>query len=216
MSDNRGVLVIGSDAVLTGDVKGARLVEVFGALDGGVEAGDLTVREGGRLKGTVKTNTSTIEGTLDGDVRVQQLISIKSTGSVSGNVKYGRLAMEEGANLAASVRNVPPSLAGDLDLSVAKGRTVRITTADITAIDPDDTAEDLTFTVSNVSGGMITQSGAPGLAVETFTQADLEAGRVHFAHDGSIASAASFNVVVMDHAGATSGKPQTVKVAVKA
>jgi cytoskeletal protein CcmA (bactofilin family) len=216
MSDNRGVLVIGSDAVLTGDVKGARQVDVYGTLNGGVEAGDLTVREGGLLKGTVKTDTSTIEGTLDGEVRVQQLISIKSTGSVSGNVKYGRLAMEEGANLAATVRNVPPSLAGDLDLSVNRGRSVRITTADITAIDPDDTADALTFSVSNVSGGMITQSGAPGLPVSTFTQADLEAGRVHFAHDGSQASAAAFNVVVTDHAGATSGAAQTVKVAVRA
>ncbi len=216
MSDNRGVLVIGSDAVLTGDVKGARQVDIYGTLNGGVEAGDLTVREGGRLKGTVKTDTSTVEGIVDGEVRVQQLISIKSTGSVSGNVKYGRLAMEEGASLAARVRNVPPSLAGDLDLSVNRGRSVRITTADITAIDPDDSADALTFSVSDLSGGMITQSGAPGLAIGTFTQAELEAGRIHFAHDGGQADAASFNIVVTDHAGATSGRPQTVKVAVRA
>ena len=215
MSDNRGVLVIGSDAVLTGNVRGARQVEVYGILNGGVEAGDLTVRDGGRLKGTVKTETSTIEGMLEGDVRVQQLISIKSTGTVTGNVKYGRLAMEEGANLSASVRNVPPSIAGDLDLTVAKGRTVRITTADLTAIDPDDTPDALTFKVSALSGGMITQTGAPGLAVETFTQSDLEKGRVHFAHDGSDAATASFNVIVADDDGATSGPAQTVKVAVR-
>jgi cytoskeletal protein CcmA (bactofilin family) len=185
-------------------------------LNGGVDAGDLTVREGGRLKGTVRTDTSTVEGTLEGDVRVQQLISIKNSGSVSGHVKYGRLAMEEGASLAASVRNIPPSIAGDLDVTVNRGRTVRITTADLTAIDPDDAAEALTFKVSNVTGGMITQTGAPGLSVETFTQADLEAGRVHFAHDGSVSDTASFNVVVTDDDGASSGAAQTVMVAVRA
>ena len=215
MSGNSGVLVLGSDAVLTGDVKGAKQVEIYGVLNGGVEAGDLTVREGGHLKGSVRSDTSTVEGTLEGDVRVQQLITIKHSGSVSGHVKYGRLAMEEGASLAASVRNVPPSLGGDLDLTVSRGRTVRITPADLTAIDPDDTAATLTFNVSNVSGGMITQSGAPGLAVQTFTQADLEAGRVHFAHDGIAAGIAGFNVIVTDKAGASSGAAQSVKVAVR-
>ena len=215
MSSNSGVLVIGSDAVLTGDVKGARQVEVYGTINGGVQAGDVTVREGGRLKGTVRSDTSTVEGTLEGDVRVQQLISIKNSGNVSGHVKYGRLAMEEGANLAASVRNIPPSIAGDLDVTVDRSRSVRLTPADLTAIDPDDTADSLTFKVSNVTGGMITQSGAPGLSVETFTQADLEAGRVYFAHDGSSGASASFNTIVTDHAGATSGPAQTVKVAVR-
>ena len=216
MAENTGVLVIGSDAVLTGSVKGARRVEVYGTVDGGLQSGDVTVRPGGLVSGWIKSDTSTVEGTLKGDVRVQQLISIKATGNVTGNVKYGRLAMEEGAELAASVRNVPPSISGDLDLSVARGRTVRITPADLSAIDPDDAPGALTFQVSNVSGGMITQSGAPGLSVDTFTQADLLAGRVHFAHDGSAADTGGFDVIVSDGDGATSGAAQSVKVAVRA
>ncbi|MEQ1669639.1 MAG: polymer-forming cytoskeletal protein, partial [Hyphomicrobium sp.] len=118
MSDNNGVLVIGSEAVLTGTVSGARRVEVYGTIDGGVAAGDVTVRDGGKVSGWIKSDTSTVEGVLKGDVRVQQLITIRATGNVSGNVKYGRLAMDEGAELAASVRNVPPSSGGDLDLAV--------------------------------------------------------------------------------------------------
>lgn len=215
MSDNNGVLVIGSEAVLTGTVSGARRVEVYGTIDGGVAAGDVTVRDGGRLTGWVKSDTSTVEGVLQGDVRVQQLITIRASGTVSGNVKYGRLAMDEGAELAASVRNVPPSIGGDLDLSVGRGRSVRITPADLSAIDPDDAPASLTFKVSNVTGGMITQTGAPGLAVETFTQADLLAGRVHYAHDGSEAAVSQFEVIVTDAAGDTSGRPQTVRVAVR-
>lgn len=216
MADTTGVLVIGADAVLTGDVKGAKAVEIYGVVDGGVSAGDVTVRQGGKLNGWIKSDTSTVEGVLKGDVRVQQLITIRSTGSVEGNVKYGRLAMDEGAELTASVRNVPPSLGGDLDVTVKRGRTVKITPSDLKAIDPDDAPDALTFKVSNVIGGMITQSGAPGLSVDTFTQADLNAGRVYFAHDGSGADRASFQVVVSDDDGATSGAAQTVNVAVQA
>lgn len=216
MSDNTGVLVIGADAILTGNVKGAKRVEVFGVVEGGISAGDVTVRQGGTLNGWIKSDTSTVEGTLKGDVRVQQLISIRSTGSVEGNVKYGRLVMDEGADLTASVRNVPPSLEGDLDLTVKRGRTVKITPADLSAVDPDDAPDALTFNVSNVAGGMVTQSGAPGLAVDTFTQADLNAGRVYFVHDGSNVERASFDVSVSDDDGATSGAAQTVNVAVQA
>ena len=216
MADTRGVLIIGSDAVLKGDVKNARRVEVHGYVEGGVAASDVVVHDGGRLFGSVKSDTAEVRGTLQGEVRVQNLISLKSTGSVTGNVKYGRLSMEEGAELTASVRNIPPSISGDLDLTVNKGRSVRITLADLSALDPDDKAADLTFSVSNARGGFVTQSGAPGLAVETFTQADLEGGRVHFAHDGGTAATASFDIVVADDDGATSGPAKTVHVAVRA
>jgi cytoskeletal protein CcmA (bactofilin family) len=87
ISDNSGVLVIGADAVLTGDVNGARRVEVYGTVDGGIAAGDVTVRQGGQLTGWIKSDTSTVEGVLSGDVRVQHLITNRTTGSVKGNVK---------------------------------------------------------------------------------------------------------------------------------
>ncbi|MES0403790.1 MAG: cadherin-like domain-containing protein, partial [Hyphomicrobium sp.] len=51
--------------------------------------------------------------------------------------------------------------------------------------------------------------------VATFTQADLERGSVLFLHDGTDTPDASFDVVVADKAGATSGAAQTVKVAVR-
>ena len=153
---------------------------------------------------------------LQGDVRIKNLISIKNSGSVHGNVKYGRLAMEEGADLTAQVRNVPPTLAGDLDIAVDKGRSVRITLDDLNAVDPDDKPENLIFTVSNTANGFVALAAAPATPVVNFTQADLEGGRVVFAHDGTNTQTANFDVIVADHAGAMSGGPQTVKVAVRA
>lgn len=214
MAENSGVLVIGADTVLTGDVRGARRVEVYGTIEGSIAAGEVAVRQGGVVKGGVIADTSTVEGELSGDVRIRELISIKSSGAVAGKVKYGRLAMEEGAELAASVRNMPPSIGGDLDLSVRKGRPVRITLADLSAVDPDDAPASLAFKVSNASGGKVAKAGAESIATETFTQADLLAGRVLFVHDGGEAQTAQFDVMVSDASGATSGDPQTVRVAV--
>lgn len=212
MSDKRGVLIIGDGAVLKGEVRNCREMEIHGDVEGYVEAGKVVIQPNGRLYGTIKAEAAEIAGQLHGDARVKQLITIRSSGSVAGNLKYGRLAMDEGAELAASVRNVPPTIAGDLDLTVSRGRTVRITTADLTAFDPDDKPQHLTFSVSNAANGYIALSGAPATS---FTQADLAEGRVFFAHDGTGGDTARFEVIVADLQGATSGAAQIVNVAVR-
>ena len=215
MSDNRGLLIIGEGAVLKGDVKSGRRVEIWGYVEGGVTASEVVVQEGGKLFGQVKSDSAEVRGTLQGDVRVQQLIAIKSTGVASGHIKYGRMSMEEGGELIANVRNIPPSIGGDLDLTVSKGRAVRITLADLNALDPDNKPEDLTFEISNTANGFVTLDTMPKQPVSTFSQADLESGRVYFAHDGSEAATAKFDVTVTDLSGASSGVAKTVNVAVR-
>jgi hypothetical protein len=122
-------------------------------------------------------------------------MNVRSTGCVTGNVQYGRLAMELGGDLSAELRNVPPTIGGDLDLAVPKGRSVRLTL--------------------QARNGRVALSDEPDRSVETFTQADLERGSVMFLHDGTETLSASFDVVVADKGGATSGAAQTVKVAVR-
>jgi cytoskeletal protein CcmA (bactofilin family) len=216
MADTRGVLILGEGAVLKGQVTNGRRVEVWGYVEGGVTAAELVVQEGGKVFGNVRTDTAEVRGTLQGDVRVQQLFSLKSTGTAAGKIKYGRITMEEGAELSAHVRNIPPAIAGDLDLCVDKGRSVRITLADLNAVDPDDRPEDLTFSVSNAHGGFVFLAQAPDAAAATFSQADLAGGQVYFSHDGSDASKAQFDIAVTDAAGASSGPAKTVNVAVRA
>ena len=213
---HQGILVVREDTIIKGEIRNCRQMEVYGYVEGDVAADKLLIHPSGQCYGTVKTESAEIRGTLQGDVVVKHLISIRDTGSVSGNVQYGQLAMEPGGNLTAEMRNVPPAVSGDLDLSVAKGRSVRITLEDLQAVDPDDEAKDLTFTVSNPRNGFIALAGAPGRPAAKFTQADLVGGRVSFTHDGTATQAASFDVIVADHTGAISGQPQTVKVTVKA
>ena len=216
VAEHQGVLIVTEDTVIRGvsEMRNCRQLEVHGYVEGDISAGNVLVHKTGRLFGSVKTDTAEIHGTLQGDVVVKNLIDIRSSGNVSGNVKYGRLALEMGGNLTAEMHNVPPSVGGDLNLEVAKGYSVPITLQDLTALDPDDAAKDLKFTVTKAKHGFVALATAPKRAVNTFTQADLESGRVLFQHDGSSATAAQFDVVVADAAGAVSGAPRTVSVAV--
>ena len=217
MAENQGVLIVTEDTVIRGvtEMRNCRQLEVHGYVEGDVSARNVLVHKTGRLFGTVKTDTAEIHGTVQGDVVVKNLIDIRSSGDVSGNIKYGKLALEMGGNLSAEMRNVPPSVGGDLNLEVGKGRAVPITLQDLTALDPDDAAKDLKFTVTKASNGFVALSTSPKRPVSTFTQADLEAGRVAFMHDGTNGSAAGFDIVVADPTGATSGAARTVTVAVR-
>jgi cytoskeletal protein CcmA (bactofilin family) len=209
------VLVVGADTALKGKVRNGGRIEILGYIEGEIVGDQLIVHPGGRCYGRVKVDTAEVHGIVQGDIAVKELISIRSTGSVSGNVRYGRLAMEMGADLTAQVRNVPPSISGDLDLTVSRGQSVRITLQDLAALDPDDEAKHLTFTVSQAKHGFITLSSDPARPVMNFTQADLDEGSVLFRHDGTDTPHASFDVTVVDRARATSGAPQTVKVSVR-
>jgi cytoskeletal protein CcmA (bactofilin family) len=207
--------IIQEDTIIKGKIRNCRQMEIHGYVEGELSAESVLIHQGGTFFGTLKTDQADIAGSVQGEVFVKNLISIRSSGAVNGNVRYGQLAMEMGADLSAELRNVPPRLAGDLDITVRRGKSVVITTEDITAVDPDDTPDHLTYTVSNFANGYVALTGQAGVSIVNFTQADIEAGRVLFVHDGGGSSTASFDVMVTDDSGATSGRAQTVHVHVK-
>jgi cytoskeletal protein CcmA (bactofilin family) len=207
--------IIQEDTIIKGKIRNCRQMEIHGFVEGELAAESVLVHQGGTFYGTLKTDQADVAGSVQGEVFVKNLISIRSSGSVNGHVRYGQLAMEMGADLSAELRNVPPRLSGDFDITVRRGRSVIITTDDITAVDPDDTPDHLTYTVTNPLNGFVSLTHQAGTPIETFTQADIEAARVLFVHDGGDSATASFDVVVADDSGATSGASQTVHVHVR-
>jgi len=210
-----GDAIIQEDTIIKGKIRNCRQMEIRGYFEGDLAAEDVLVRPGGTFYGTLKSDTADVAGSVQGEVFVKSLISIRSSGTVNGNVRYGQLAMEMGADLSAELRNVPPKLAGDLDISVKRGKSVVITTDDVTAVDPDDTPDHLTYTVTNPLNGFVAITHKEDNAIYSFTQANIEAGLVVFCHDGSDGNTASFDLVVADDSGATSGRAQTVHVHVR-
>jgi cytoskeletal protein CcmA (bactofilin family) len=215
VSVSSGHAVIQKGDSLTGQIRNGRRVEVYGDVEGTIETEALVIHEGGQVIGTVRAQTVEVRGLLEGEGVIKNLIDIGATGSVVGNIRYGRIAMAPGGNLSADLRNIPPELTGDFQMTVAKGRAARVTTADITAFDPDDTAATLIFQVTRCLNGRVAFADAPGRVLTQFSQVDLNDGRVFFEHDGSDSISAGFDIIVTDHAGATSGSARTVNVSVR-
>lgn len=211
---DQGNATIGQDTFIKGEISKGRQIDVYGRVEGRITADRLVIHEGGRVDGVVKTQTAEILGTLDGVATVKNLIRIGRAGRVAGNIRYGQLAVEPGGDLDADVRNVPPEIGGDLEIVVKRGGKAKVLACDLTAYDPDDSPDRLTFTVSNAKGGFVALSSAPGSAVEHFTQVDVQNESVLFVHDGGMAAEASFDVIVADAKGGTSGSAKTVSVAV--
>ncbi len=207
--------IIQEDTVIKGKISNCGQMEIHGLFEGELAAESVLVHEGGTFYGTLKAGQADVAGSVQGDVFVRNLISIRNSGSVNGDVRYGQLAMEMGADLSAELRNVPPRLAGDLNLAVKRGRSVVITIEDITAIDPDDAPDHLTYTVASPRNGYVSLTAQAGTPVAAFTQADIEAGRVLFVHDGGDSATASFDIIVADDSGVASGAFQTVHVHVR-
>ncbi len=216
MADKRRDALIQGDTIIKGTILNAGAIDVYGYVEGNIAAQELRVHEGGRIAGKLKADTAEVRGTLQGEAVVKRLIRITSTGVVEGDIRYGSIALEAGGDLSAELRNIPPEIAGDLELVVSRGQAVTVTVMDLIAVDPDHSADALTFTVSNPVDGWVALAGAPRDPVTSFRQADIDAGRIQFVHDGSTGQLASFDVVVVDGAGAASGAAQTVKVAVLA
>ena len=97
-------------------------------------------------------------------------------------------------SIGSGTVNVAPTLTGDLKGTVTSGGTYAIGQTDLYYTDPDDTAADVAFTVSSVSGGTVLVGG---VAATSFTPAQLTAGQVSFRHNGT-STEPSFSVTVED------------------
>jgi VCBS repeat-containing protein len=150
------------------------------------------------------TYTLNNPGTLNG-LKAGEILSTSFLYQVSdgfGGTDAARLF------LAITGVNDAPVLGGDNAIAVAEGGSVAITTADLTATDPDSADTELAFAVTATSHGSVRVNGS---AATTFTQGDIANNRVTFLHDGGEADG-SFTVSLSD--GNASGASATVTATV--
>ncbi len=112
-----------------------------------------------------------------------------------------KVAVSDGAMTIASQAskiffNAAPVL-GNNRLTVNQGQTVILTSNNLSATDPDDSAPGLTFIVGNVAHGRFERISSPGTIITSFTQAEVQGGAIQFVHDGSITTP-SYQVAVSD------------------
>lgn len=100
------------------------------------------------------------------------------------------------ASFQLTVTPSAPTVTANSALALGKGDTATITPALLQVTDPDTAPANLVFTVvSPPTAGTLRKNGA---ATTSFSQADLDAGRMSYANSGGAPSTDSFNFSVTD------------------
>lgn len=88
---------------INGDIKSESNFRIDGNLEGTINIkGRLVVGPSGFIKGEVVCENADIEGTIEGNVKVAEILSLKSSAKIEGNIETGKLAIEPGATFSGS------------------------------------------------------------------------------------------------------------------
>ena len=108
--------------------------------------------------------------------------------------------------------NDAPQVAANLGMRLLVGGTAGIGSSELRATDVDDAASSLVYTVTSApTSGQLVLTSNPGVAATSFTQADINAGRLTFEQNSAGSTGDSFSFTVADPSGATVG-PVTFQI----
>ena len=96
-------LLIGESVIITGTVKAENEVTIQGSIDGDVDCHSVLVTKTGNIKGKLKAENIKVEGKVEGEISIVNLLHIRSKGSVNGKVFYGNIQIEEGGKLLGEI-----------------------------------------------------------------------------------------------------------------
>lgn len=104
---------IGRSITIRGDVTGDEDLYIQGRIEGTVDLKQHSVTVGpeGRVKANIKARMVTIEGEVDGNVRGQEQVALRSASKVNGDIVAPRVVLEDGATFLGSIdmSGQPPS-----------------------------------------------------------------------------------------------------------
>jgi cytoskeletal protein CcmA (bactofilin family) len=96
--------VISADITISGKIVGAGHIRIAGGFEGDVHIeGDLTIDAGAKLTGSVRANSVTIGGEVDGNIESAASVEILSTGVLNGDLKAGTLTVASGSRMRGRV-----------------------------------------------------------------------------------------------------------------
>ncbi len=96
--------VIASDITIEGKIDGSGHVRLAGRFKGDVHIqGDLTVEAGAKLTGSVRANSVTIGGEVEGNIESAQRVEMLETGVLNGDLKGGTLTVAAGSRMRGRV-----------------------------------------------------------------------------------------------------------------
>ena len=169
-----------------------------GVTVGGSGSGSITLTGTQANLNTFLNNTTNIQFTSALNANGTGADSIQVTVTDNGNVGNGG-----GGNIDLGTTSINITAVNDApvmvtnQLTISEGGTVTFGNGELATTDVDNTDAQLTYTVTGLTGGQFERTSAAGVAILSFTQAEVVAGDIIFIHDGN-ESAPAYNVSVFD------------------
>jgi cytoskeletal protein CcmA (bactofilin family) len=92
-------LIIGEGATIKGEIKEENEITIQGNVDGDIDCKNLIIGKTGSVKGKIKADTLYVEGSVEGEINVKELLKMMSSSYISGKINYGSLQINEGGKL---------------------------------------------------------------------------------------------------------------------
>jgi cytoskeletal protein CcmA (bactofilin family) len=97
--------IIRSGTSITGDINCTGDIRIDGKLVGNLKAdGKVVIGEEGVVEGTIECGFATIAGGVKVDIRVNELLILKSTANLVGEIITNKLQIEPGANFSGNCK----------------------------------------------------------------------------------------------------------------
>lgn len=95
--------ILASNTSIVGEINSDGDFRIDGTLEGVLKTdGRVVIGKTGTIKGTVVCANADIEGNFIGDLKVTNMLAVKTTANISGDVTIGKLSVEPGANFNAT------------------------------------------------------------------------------------------------------------------
>jgi cytoskeletal protein CcmA (bactofilin family) len=115
-------LVVGTK--LFGDLTTESSLRVDGSIQGNVNcSGKIVIGKEGNIVGDVISVQAEIEGSVEGDLKVEDILILQKTAIIKGAMSVGRLVIEDGAQIGGNVETGDISMVGTQNSKTDKAKS---------------------------------------------------------------------------------------------
>jgi cytoskeletal protein CcmA (bactofilin family) len=115
-------VIIGPESSVMGDISTKGVARVDGSVEGIIRADWLLVGEAATVKGAVIARGTMVAGRIEGNIKSDEIVEIKSKATVEGDIHTPKLSIAEGACFdGRSFMRRTPELEGGEILLLEKG-----------------------------------------------------------------------------------------------
>ncbi|MCH2224761.1 MAG: polymer-forming cytoskeletal protein [Crocinitomicaceae bacterium] len=101
--DRLNIIVEGTK--IMGDIVAVSNVRIDGEIIGNISASaKVVIGQSGTVKGNLVCADADIEGKLDGEIKVEKLLSLRSTAVIQGEITTANIQVEEGAQFSGNCK----------------------------------------------------------------------------------------------------------------